>query len=387
MQQQQQHYAPPFPSHGQGSIHVQYPSAPSDASFVSSYPASSLPVIPEAEREESEESYWRRAREGGRVHLGGRKMMPQQQEDHGYLTSTHMINKQEVNINQQQQSLAQEAATRQREIEEGMQALRGRIQAIDDKIKRASRERATAATRLQAKLEGKVKGLRTEWDGRIEEHFDWIAKEALPPLTSRLLEVEDSTRHFAHSVLPPAIEATLLLEGGREAGREGGREGGVEAMRRAWETEKNKVMKREQRIEQRLAEHVEKTASEFERETGTRLAALRALEADIRAPQLELVDGEEGFQQQVKTTLRELYDGVAIEAQAREEEDCLVLDSMLESQKALQRIILENYGGGRGAVGGGGVGVGGGSFFLRLESCGEGRSHEEDEEGVEEWER
>jgi len=32
-----------------------------------------------------------------------------------------MINKQEVNINQQQQSLAQEAATRQREIEEGMQ--------------------------------------------------------------------------------------------------------------------------------------------------------------------------------------------------------------------------------------------------------------------------
>lgn len=40
---------------------------------------------------------------------------------HGYLTSTHMINKQEVNINQQQQSLAQEAATRQREIEEGMQ--------------------------------------------------------------------------------------------------------------------------------------------------------------------------------------------------------------------------------------------------------------------------
>jgi len=84
----------------------------------------------------------------------------------------------------------------------------------------------------------------------------------------------------------------------------------------------------------------------------------------------------------------ELYDGVAIEAQAREEEDCLVLDSMLESQKALQRIILENYGGGRGAVGGGGVGVGGGSFFLRLESCGEGkRSHEEDEEGVEEWER
>jgi len=81
MQQQQQHYAPPFPSHGQGSIHVQYPSAPSDASFVSSYPASSLPVIPEAEREESEESYWRRAREGGRVHLGGRKMMPQQQEE------------------------------------------------------------------------------------------------------------------------------------------------------------------------------------------------------------------------------------------------------------------------------------------------------------------
>ena len=77
----------------------------------------------------------------------------------------------------------------------------------------------------------------------------------------------------------------------------------------------------------------------------------------------------------------ELYDGVAIEAQAREEEDCLVLDSMLEAQKALQRIILENYGGGRGGGGGGG-----GSFFLRLESCGEGKGrHEEDEEGEEEW--
>jgi hypothetical protein len=116
-----------------------------------------------------------------------------------------------------------------------------------------------------------VEGLKKEWEGRVDENFDWILKEvgapggregrracarktntnsssslppslppslpqALPPLTSRLLDVEDSTQHFAHSILPPAIEASLLLEGGRE--------GGVEAARKAWEAEKSKVKKR-----------------------------------------------------------------------------------------------------------------------------------------------
>jgi hypothetical protein len=41
-----------------------------------------MPVIPEAEREESEEGYQYLGggREGGRVRFGGRKMMQQQQQ-------------------------------------------------------------------------------------------------------------------------------------------------------------------------------------------------------------------------------------------------------------------------------------------------------------------
>jgi len=81
-QQQQQHAPPPPPPH------VRYPSTSSYASSVLSsytYPTSSagMPVIPEAEREESEEGYQYRGggREGGRsVRFGGRKMMPQQQQ-------------------------------------------------------------------------------------------------------------------------------------------------------------------------------------------------------------------------------------------------------------------------------------------------------------------
>ena len=42
-----------------------------------------------------------------------------------------------------------------------------------------------------------MKGLRTEWEGRVEEHFDWIVKE-------------------------------VEMEGGREGGQESRREGGKE---------------------------------------------------------------------------------------------------------------------------------------------------------------
>ncbi|EKU21597.1 hypothetical protein NGA_0380100 [Nannochloropsis gaditana CCMP526] len=74
-------------------------------------------------------------------------------------------------------------------------------------------------------------------------------------------------------------------------------------------------------------------------------AALDGIETAVRSPQESFLEEMESFQHHVKRTLRELCDGIAIEAQAREEEDCLVLDAMLEAQKSLQRIILENYGG------------------------------------------
>jgi hypothetical protein len=55
-------------------------------------------------------------------------------------------------------------------------------------------------------------------------------------VTTHVVEVEDRTQHFLSSVLPPAIQASMLVEGGRE--------GGVEGAARTWEAENSKVRKR-----------------------------------------------------------------------------------------------------------------------------------------------
>ncbi|TFJ83232.1 hypothetical protein NSK_005450 [Nannochloropsis salina CCMP1776] len=66
---------------------------------------------------------------------------------------------------QQQRSLAEETAIRRREMEEEIQ------------IQRTARERASTASRLQQKIGSRVEGLQKEWEGKVEENFDWILKE------------------------------------------------------------------------------------------------------------------------------------------------------------------------------------------------------------------
>merc|ERR1712070_87489 len=54
--------------------------------------------------------------------------------------------------------------------------------------------------------------------------------------------------------------------------------------------------------------------------------------------------GEEGVHLDMNREIQGVRQAIMYEETRREEEDCTVLDSMLDAQKELQRIVLQNFG-------------------------------------------
>lgn len=243
------------------------------------------------------------------------------------------IDRQDRDLTTNQTVLAEGTRVRNKELWESLQSIGHSIAAVEERIRAATKEREVMAVQLRARLEEQFREIRERFDVKLQQDFDVVVKEAIPPVVAREVEVEDDVKHYVNSVVPVVVE--------KQSGEVHRK---LKKAHESFDIENAKIRKREQKILVRFEEHMLRTAQSFEDETSTRIGKLRLLEEDVRERDEEFMRSEEKSQNHVKTELRDIRDRIAVEEQAREEEDCTLLDSMLEAQKELQRIILDNFG-------------------------------------------
>jgi gas vesicle protein len=163
--------------------------------------------------------------------------------------------------------------------------------------------------------------------------FDKFDNEILPRESKRVDEIEQNLAVFIKETVPSRIEAQS-----GEVSRQ---------LKRAYETfdiEKKKEEKRESKLIQRVGKHIQKTAQRFEDEAAFTSSSCFTLEDDIH--EHERRSGRVHLIRRVNATKeRNLLQLLADkESNTRTAEDVIVLDTLIETQKLLQQMVLMHFG-------------------------------------------
>lgn len=169
-----------------------------------------------------------------------------------------------------------------------------------------------------------IDGLKEE----VNDIFDVFDKKVLPAESARVDVIEQSLDVFVKVTVPSTIEAQS-----GEVSRQ---------LKRAYETfdiEKKKEEKRETKLVNRAARHIQKTAQRFDDESAYISSCFNTLEDDVaeyerRAARTHIIHEEDASRAIISAR------SVAIkETDIRTVEDCDVLDTVIETQKTLQKMV------------------------------------------------
>lgn len=162
----------------------------------------------------------------------------------------------------------------------------------------------------------------------INSIFDVFDEQILPNESSRVDSIESNLGIFIKETVPCTIEAQS-----GQVSRE---------LKRAYETfdiEKKKEEKRESKLVNRAARHIQKTAQRFEDEAAFISSSFNTLDDDVveyerRAARTHIIHEEQAT--------RSITSSKAVsfkESEIRQAEDCDVLDTVIETQKLLQKMV------------------------------------------------
>ena len=242
------------------------------------------------------------------------------------------IDRQDTDLQHNMKYLDEGTRAKNREFDIQINYLHEMIDQINKKLEVASREREQASIKLEKHMKINFEELIEEHLKNVDVEFDKV-NERIPPIVNHIADVENDSKHYVNVIVPDVIE--------KQSGQVMKK---LKAAHESFDIEVAKIHTREEKIKQRFADHKANTAQTFCDETNTRKAKLALMVEDIRVHEDEFNRGEEGVHLDMNKELKKTQEQIMIEESRREEEDCVVLDSMLDAQKELQRIVLQNFG-------------------------------------------
>lgn len=223
----------------------------------------------------------------------------------------------------------------------------------DSKLKIEAKDAVETILNMKDSYQNHINNFRFSIKQEINSIFDKIDNEIIPSESRRVDIIENDLTVFIKETVPDRIEKQS-----GEVSRQ---------LRRAYETfdiEKKKEEKRyffffflstlkeiiviyifrEKKIVNRAEKHIQKTSQRFEDEDAFLSSCFFNLEDEIvqherRAARMHLINNEKAIQNTV-----DLYNISEKEAQIRETEDILVLDTVIDTQKILQQTVLMHFG-------------------------------------------
>lgn len=203
----------------------------------------------------------------------------------------------------------------------------------ETQLKAEAKEAVETILDTKEKYEKHLANFSDSLQKEVNEIFDKVDNEILPSESKRVDVMEEDLDVFIKVTVPENIE--------RQTGKIS------RDLRRAYETfdlEKLKEMKRETKLVDKANRHLKNTAQRIEDENALMSSAFFNVEDDVveqemRSARMQLIRND--------AALKKIYDlnGVSKkENDTRKEEDMDVLDTVIETQKMLQKTVLMHFG-------------------------------------------
>lgn len=244
-----------------------------------------------------------------------------------------LISKEDSSLDTNLTDLDQGTRHRNRVFQERLDEIWKLSAAWEAKLRTEAKESVETILNLKDQYQQHLTSYRTSIFDELNSIFDKVDKEILPHESQRLDTIEHAKDVFFQQVVPERIE-----QQSGEVSRQ---------LKRAYETfdiEKKKEEKRETKVVVRASKHVQRTSQKFEDEDAFLSSAFNQLEDDVieyerRAARMHALKNEDAIGRTVA-----LQHVAQDEALLRQSEDVEVLDTVIETQRLLQNMILLHFG-------------------------------------------
>jgi hypothetical protein len=204
---------------------------------------------------------------------------------------------------------------------------------FDAKLKVESQEAVESILHMKDEYTVHLHDFISNWQKEVHCIFDFFDKKTLPAESVRMDEITDNLQVFIKETVPATIEAQS-----GEVSRQ---------LKRAYETfdiEKKKEEKRETKLINRAARHIQKTAQRFEDEAAFISSCFNTLEDDIVEHERRAARTHNIHEEHATASIVAAKTVAEKESCMRQEEDGDVLDTVIETQKILQKMVIDHFG-------------------------------------------
>ena len=157
--------------------------------------------------------------------------------------------------------------------------------------------------------------------------------ELIPAQETRQAKLEDDVTEWVGVTVPETIDRLT----GAIARK-------LQKAHDTFDIENAKILKREQKITDRFAHHIQRSAQLFEDERATRVAKFLTLDEDCRDTERHDDRAEERHIAAIHHSIVDVQKLLGEASEAREREDNTLLDSMIYAQSQLQASVLKAFG-------------------------------------------
>lgn len=201
------------------------------------------------------------------------------------------------------------------------------------KLKTESREAAETILNMREQYEIQMEKFLASLLSETKQIFDRFDNQLLPAESERVDVIEANKEMFVKETVPTQIE--------RQSGEVS------RQLKKAYETfdiEKQKEAKREKKFVNRASDYLQNTAQRFNDEDALMAACFYSLEEDVVESERRAARSYDRKFDNSVGAIVELNNVMKAESTMRESEDIDVLMTVLETQKLLQKVVLEHFG-------------------------------------------
>jgi hypothetical protein len=244
-----------------------------------------------------------------------------------------IIAEEDLSLNKNLGELEESTRARNRAFQQRIDEIWALTDVWEAKLRIEAREAVETITNQRIEYQKYLDDFNAQLQLEIKVAFDRIDDELIPKQVARHQKVGEELAYFVEKVAPVEIDKTS-----GEVKRQ------LKKLYEMFQMGQQKEFIREQKFVKSANRHIQATSQRFTDEKALQIACFFNLEDDVveherRAARMHLVRWTKCVDDVVE--LKELIDA---ESQVRNEEDAVVLDTVVDTQQLLQQTVLEHFG-------------------------------------------
>lgn len=244
-----------------------------------------------------------------------------------------LIEEEDLSLNKNLGDLEDSTRARNRAFQQRIDEIWALTDVWEAKLRTEAREAVETITNQRIEYQKYLDDFNAQLQLEIKVAFDRIDEELIPAQVARHKKVGEDLAHFVENVAPVEIDKTS-----GEVKRQ------MKKLYEMFQMGQQKEYIREQKFVKSVNRHIQSTGQRFTDENALQIACFFNLEDDVveherRATRMHLhrwsqcVDDVVNLKEQINT-----------ESRIRNDEDVILLDTIVDTQQLLQQTVLEHFG-------------------------------------------